>query len=116
MQQVSCSLPLCPSCSMHSITNISSTSAGSEIVAQTAGKLHAFVAGAGTGGTIAGVSHILKQHNPSTRVVLVDPPGSSLYNKVHGNRIHTCIYTPLVPSFGCQYCTGTAPWHHQGRQ
>lgn len=40
------------------------------------------MAGAGTGGTIAGVSHVLKQHNPGIRVVLVDPPGSSLYNRV----------------------------------
>ena len=30
----------------------------------------------------AGVSKALKQHDPSIRVVLVDPPGSSLYNKV----------------------------------
>lgn len=58
--------------------------AGSEILAQTDGKLDAFVAGAGTGGTIAGVSHVLKQHDSGIKVVLVDPPGSSLYNKVGG--------------------------------
>jgi cysteine synthase len=58
-----------------------------EIVAQTRGKLSAFVMGAGTGGTLAGVSLYLKKHlkNASVKVFLVDPPGSSLSNKVkHG--------------------------------
>lgn len=44
--------------------------------------MEAFVAGAGTGGTIAGISKVLKERNPSLSVFLVDPPGSSLYNKV----------------------------------
>lgn len=51
---------------------------------QTGGRLHAFVSGAGTGGTIAGVSQALKEHNPSIQVVLADPQGSSLFNKVSG--------------------------------
>jgi cysteine synthase len=70
-------------------------------VAQTAGKLHAFVAGAGTGGTIAGVSQVLKRRDPSIRVVLVDPPGSSLYNKVHHCRMHNRTYRLLVPFLTC---------------
>ena len=40
------------------------------------------MSGAGTGGTIAGVSRALKRHSPGVRVYLVDPPGSGLYNKV----------------------------------
>lgn len=44
--------------------------------------LDAFVMSAGTGGTLAGVSTYLKEQNPYVKVVLVDPPGSSLYNKV----------------------------------
>lgn len=55
---------------------------GEEILRQTGGRLHAFVSGAGTGGTIAGVSAALKQRRPEVQVFLVDPPGSSLYNKV----------------------------------
>jgi cysteine synthase A len=55
---------------------------GREIWQQTRGKLHAFVSGAGTGGTIAGVSRALKDLNPSIQIVLADPQGSSLFNKV----------------------------------
>jgi len=56
--------------------------AGEEIWQQTGGQLDAFVSGAGTGGTIAGVSLQLKSHNPAVKVVLADPQGSSLFNKV----------------------------------
>lgn len=44
--------------------------------------LDAFVMAAGTGGTIAGVSRCVKQSRDKTKIVLVDPPGSSLYHKV----------------------------------
>jgi cysteine synthase A len=58
---------------------------GPEIVAQMGGRLDAFVAAAGTGGTIAGTGRALKAHDPAIRVVLCDPYGSSLYNYVkHG--------------------------------
>jgi len=56
--------------------------AGQEIWEQTGGRVDAFVSGAGTGGTIAGVSCYLKQRRPEVQVFLIDPPGSSLYNKV----------------------------------
>ncbi len=59
-----------------------SAPSGQEILEQTGGRLHAFVSGAGTGGTIAGVSHALKDRDPGVQVYLADPPGSSLYNKV----------------------------------
>lgn len=60
---------------------------GPEIWRQTGGLVDAFVAGAGTGGTIAGVARHLKLEAKSSRVrvVLADPQGSGLYNKVkHG--------------------------------
>ncbi|KAI0410146.1 cysteine synthase-like protein [Xylaria palmicola] len=60
---------------------------GPEIVAQAGGRVDAFVAGAGTGGTIAGVARYLKgdAELPGVRVVLADPQGSGLYNKIrHG--------------------------------
>ncbi|HEY6235016.1 MAG TPA: cysteine synthase A [Candidatus Elarobacter sp.] len=55
---------------------------GPEIIAQTGGTLAAFVAAAGTGGTIAGVGRALKAYDPAIRVVLADPYGSALYNFV----------------------------------
>lgn len=51
---------------------------GEEILAQTGGRVGAFVAGAGTGGTISGVGRRLKRALPRVRVVLADPVGSSL--------------------------------------
>ncbi|KAG5187667.1 putative cysteine synthase [Tribonema minus] len=53
-----------------------------EIWSQTGGALDAFVMGAGTGGSIAGVSAYLKERRRGIRVYLVDPPGSSLFNRV----------------------------------
>jgi cysteine synthase len=44
-----------------------------EIWRQCDGRLGAFVAGVGTGGTITGVGRVLKQRHPSIRIVLADP-------------------------------------------
>ncbi len=62
---------------------------GQEIWAQSGGKVDAFVSGAGTGGTIAGVSAALKQRNSRIKVYLVDPPGSGLYNRVTRGVMYT---------------------------
>jgi cysteine synthase len=51
---------------------------GPEILEQAAGAVGAFVAGAGTGGTITGVGRCLKRRDASTRIVLADPVGSGL--------------------------------------
>jgi cysteine synthase len=53
-------------------------STGPEIVAQCNGRIGAFVAGAGTGGTITGVGRYLRRQCPGARVVLADPLGSGL--------------------------------------
>ena len=58
---------------------------GPEIWQQTEGRIDAFVAASGTGGTLAGVAEYLKSRSPSVRTVLADPPGSSLYEYIrHG--------------------------------
>ena len=51
---------------------------GPEIVEQTGGRIGAFVAGAGTGGTITGVGRCLRARGIAARVVLADPVGSVL--------------------------------------
>ena len=53
---------------------------GPELWAQTDGRISAFVAAVGTGGTLAGTSRFLKEKKPSVRIVLADPPGSALHN------------------------------------
>ncbi|GFZ42698.1 cysteine synthase [Saitozyma sp. JCM 24511] len=58
---------------------------GPEILRQTSGHVDAFVSGAGTGGTIAGTGVYLKKHMPEIKVVLSDPEGSGLFNKVKYN-------------------------------
>ena len=60
-------------------------STGPELWRQCSGRLDAFVSGAGTGGTIAGVGRFLKSQDKDIQVVLSDPEGSGLYNKIkHG--------------------------------
>jgi cysteine synthase A len=54
---------------------------GPEIWRDTKGRLDAFVAATGTGGTLGGVSLFLKSQRTAVRTVLADPQGSSLYRK-----------------------------------
>ena len=51
---------------------------GYEIWEQTGGKITHLVAGAGTGGTISGMSKYLKEKNPKVKVTGADPKGSIL--------------------------------------
>ncbi|MFI4880756.1 MAG: cysteine synthase A [Steroidobacterales bacterium] len=60
---------------------------GPEIWAQTQGRVDAFVAAAGTGGTLAGVATYLKSRRPEIRCVLADPPGSSLYEYINNGTL-----------------------------
>ncbi|CAI5458443.1 unnamed protein product [Closterium sp. Yama58-4] len=62
---------------------------GPEIWRQTGGAVDAFLAAAGTGGTIAGISCYLKEQNPAVKVYLIDPPGSSLFHKVTRGVLYT---------------------------
>ncbi|RDW59634.1 cystathionine beta-synthase [Coleophoma cylindrospora] len=64
-----------------------------EIWQQTGGKIKAIVAGAGTGGTITGLSKGLKGHNPDIKVIAADPYGSILalpesLNQEHANEAY----------------------------
>ena len=49
-----------------------------ELVADVPVQINAFVAGAGSGGTFAGIARYLKEQNSATRTVVVEPEGSIL--------------------------------------
>lgn len=51
---------------------------GPEIWADTDGQVDLFIAGVGTGGTITGTGHFLKEKNPEIQVWAVEPAGSPL--------------------------------------
>jgi cysteine synthase len=47
-----------------------------EIINDLDGKVDVFITGVGTGGTVTGVGHILKKHNPQIQVIAVEPEDS----------------------------------------
>lgn len=65
---------------------------GEEIYEQTNGEVAAFVAAAGTGGTISGVGRLLKERIPNVTIALADPIGSGL-----GEWINTGVIGPDGP-------------------
>lgn len=56
---------------------------GREIWEQTKGRVNAFVAAVGTGGTMAGVSNYLKEKSSEVHIRLADPMGSGLFSYFH---------------------------------
>ena len=53
-----------------------------------AGKVHAFVAGVGTGGTLIGVAEALKRADSGTRIIAVEPcTAPAFYNMYYGENL-----------------------------
>jgi cystathionine beta-synthase len=68
---------------------------GPEIWDQTRGRVTAFVAGVGTGGTISGVGRYLKERNPRIEIIGADPVGS-IYS---GDEVHPYLVEGVGEDF-----------------
>lgn len=80
---------------------------GPEIWEQMEGKVDVFVAGMGTGGTIAGVGRYLKEQNPAIRVIAVDVEGSIFTEYFRTGKIgRSGPY--LLEGLGDEFLIGTA--------
>lgn len=79
---------------------------GPEIWTQTAGRITHMVVGMGTGGTITGVARYLKEMNPATCIVGVDPIGSILY-ELHRSGEYTTAEGYKVEGIGEDFLPGT---------
>jgi cystathionine beta-synthase len=81
-------------------------STGPEIWRQTGGEIDAFVAAAGTGGTVSGIGKYLKEKKPEVQLVGVDPIGSIYYDYFKtGAMIEPHSYK--VEGFGEDFLPGT---------
>jgi len=75
----------------HSLDNVEAhyRSTGPEIWEQTGGRVDAFVAGLGTGGTMSGCGRYLKEKRPSVLNVGVDPVGSVYHSMFKNGKLGT---------------------------
>ena len=72
---------------------------GPEVWRDTDGRVDAFVAGMGTGGTISGVGRYLKEKKPSVKIIGADPIGSLYYQYFKSGTVGTA-HTYKVEGIG----------------
>ncbi len=69
-----------------------------EILEQTAGPIHGFCSGIGTGGTITGIGEVLKKHNPEITIWAVEPENAAiLAGGAIGTHLQMGIGDGLIP-------------------
>ena len=78
---------------------------GEEIWAQTDGKVDGFICAVGTGGTLAGVSQSLKQHNSEVVIGLADPEGASLYEYYRSGELDPGDGSSMLEGIGINHVT-----------
>ena len=76
------------------------TMTGPEIWGQMNQDMHAIVAGVGSGGTIAGLSHFFEKTAPHVEIILADPKGSILTEYVNTGRVPNEVGSWLVEGIG----------------
>src|ERR1700693_4766961 len=87
-------------------------STGPEIWRDTDGKIDAFCAATGPGGTLGGAASFLTSKSAATRIVLVDPPGSSLYHYFKDGELKSDGGTSITEGIG----TGRVTANLEGTQ
>ena len=77
---------------------------GPEIFDQLDGKVDAFVAGVGTGGTITGVGKFLKNKIRNFELILADPKGSILKELIDTGKLSNNVGSWVVEGIGEDFC------------
>ena len=78
---------------------------GTEIWEQTGGKVDGFVCSVGTGGTLAGVSRTLKEHNCNITIAIADPMGASLYEYFRSGKLEASEGSSIAEGIGINHVT-----------
>ena len=77
---------------------IHETTTAREILAAVDGKIDAFCSGIGTGGTLTGIAHVLKEANPDTLVVAIEPEEAAvLSGGMIGTHLQMGLGDGIVP-------------------
>jgi cysteine synthase A len=86
---------------------------GPELWKQAGGRLDAFVAIVGTGGTFVGISRALKTRDPNVRCIAIEPEGAQalaglpIVNPAHA--LQGAGYAMIPPQWDAALCDGTIP-------